>query len=306
MNIKSVLSILAAVAAALTTSAQAGLLVTYNNGTTLGLFDETSGAKIRDFSTSLSNARAVTTDASGNVYVGNGGFISKFNIATGAFVLDIGNGTYGAVRALTFDPTKPDQIVTIRNNTAGTAGELAAERTDGTGSPNFRGGALGINYTGLAYYSNTVELYAPSSPANGGFVEAFSTDAGFTYNGVARSGLDITGGITTTATELYYVSTSGNYINTQIGNQNIITGLNDPRDITNNGTNLFVSNFGTDQVLAFTTGGAAVNGLSFSVTDPIAVAYTAVPEPSTVAFALLAIPALVAGRRLSRRLKTSV
>lgn len=299
MKTKSLLSILALGIALTVTSAQAGLLVTYNNGTALGLFEETTGAKIRDFSTTLTNANAVTTDNAGNVYVGNGGLISMYNIATGNLVRDLGGAGYNAVRALTFNPTNPGQIVTIRNYGSGPTGELSSLFTNGTGTADFRPGTLGGNYTSLAYYSGDAALYASS---NGGFVEAFLTTAGFPYAGVARSGLGTgAGGVTATSSELYYVSNSGGYVQTQITNTNIITGLNNPLGITNNGTNLFVANFGTDQVLAFTTAGSAVNALSFSVNDPTAVAWTAIPEPSTAAFVLLGGLGLIAGRRLNRR-----
>lgn len=304
---------LSVVAAALTAgSAQAGLLVTYNNGTALGLFDENSGAKIRDFSTSLTGANAVTTDNLGNVYVGNGGLITMYDIATGAFLRNLGSTAYTEVRALTFDPTRPLEIITIRNYNGGA--EMAYVPTTGTAPLQFSG-VISTQYTGLTYYSPQKNVYAPSTQTDPqtqqtGIVEAFSTiptlQGGFPFTGLARTGLGITGGATSTAFELYYVSTSGNRVNTQIGNQNIITGLNNPIGITNDGTNLYVANFGTDQILAFTTGGAGVNSRSFAVNDPIAVAYTTVPEPSTVAFALIAVPAVLGGRRLSRRLSVSI
>ena len=173
---------------------------------------------------------------------------------------------------------------------------MAYVPTNGAGSTQFSGVVSSL-YTGLTYYSPQGNLYAPSTQTDPqsqqtGIVEAVSTTptqegGAFPFAGLARTGLETTGGATSTSSELYYVSVSGNYINTQIGNENIITGLNTPRDITNDGTNLYVSNFGTDQVLAFTTGGVAVNGRSFSVNDPIAVAYTAVPEPGVVGLLVL-------------------
>src|SRR5688500_7207871 len=109
------LALTAMAAAALTpTSAQAGLLVTYNGGTSLGLFSDT-GSLIRTYTTSLSGGEAVAADASGNVYVCNGGLIEMYDIATGNFLRNIATTAYNDVRALAFDPTKQGQIVTIDN-----------------------------------------------------------------------------------------------------------------------------------------------------------------------------------------------
>lgn len=279
-------------------SAQAGVLATYNNGTALGLFSD-SGTKILDYSTTLTGAKAVATDNSGNVYVGDGGSIKKYDIATGAFVRDIvtavGAG-YIATEALAFNPAKPGEIISISPYN-GSNGQMVRWNTSLTNIADPGYITVGVGYTGAACYPDGA-LYASTGAA--GVVEGFWSDT-FGYLGVVKSGLGTVSGVASIpGTDLYYLSSSLNYVRTQISDLNIITGLNDPRGIAGADTSLFVANFGTDQILNYDTSGNLLG--SFSITDPLALAYTSVPEPSTFALGILGITALaLAGRRATRR-----
>ena len=262
-----ILSAMAATAIAMSSS-KAGILATYNNGTSLGLFTD-GGVKIRDYSTTLTDAKAVATDNSGNVYVGDGGSIKMYNIATGAFVRDIVAGAgYTSTEALAFNPAKPGEIISISPYN-GSNGQMVRWNTSATNvaAPGYI--TVGVGYTGAACYPDGA-LYAATGAA--GVVEAFWSDT-FGYLGVVRSGLGTAGGVASIpGTDLYYVSSSLNKVQTQIGNVDLITGLNDPRGITGAGTSLFVANFGTDQILHYDTSGALLG--SFSINAPIALAYT--------------------------------
>lgn len=277
-------------------SAQAGVLATYNNGTALGLFSD-SGTKILDYSTTLTGAKAVATDNSGNVYVGDGGSIKKYDIASGTFLRDIVAGAgYTSTEALAFNPAKPGEIISISPYN-GSNGQMVRWNTSLTNIADPGYITVGVGYTGAACYPDGA-LYATTGAA--GLVEAFWSDT-LVVIGVAKTGLGTAGGVASIpGTDLYYVSSSLNKVQTQITGLDIITGLNDPRGIAGAGTNLFVANFGTDQILNYDTSGNLLG--SFSITDPLALAYTSVPEPSTFALGILGITALaLAGRRAIRR-----
>lgn len=92
--------------------ASASVLVTYNGGTHLGFFSD-SGTLISNFATDLVGSSAVTTDSSGNVYVGTGGQIRMYDIATGNFVRNILSGGYTTVSGLTFNPANPTQLIVM-------------------------------------------------------------------------------------------------------------------------------------------------------------------------------------------------
>ena len=262
-----ILSAMAATAIAMSSS-KAGILATYNNGTSLGLFTD-GGVKIRDYSTTLTDAKAVATDNSGNVYVGDGGSIKMYNIATGAFVRDIVAGAgYTSTEALAFNPAKPGEIISI-SPYSGSNGQMVRWDTSATNVADPGYITVGVGYTGAACYPDGA-LYATTGAA--GVVEAFWSDT-FGYLGVAKSGLGTAGGVASIpGTDLYYVSSSLNKVQTQITGLDIITGLDDPRGITGIGTGIFVANFGTDQILNYDTSGNLIS--EFSITDPIALAYT--------------------------------
>ena len=276
-------------------SARAGVLATYNNGTALGLFSD-SGDQIRTYSTTLSGAKAVATDHSGNVYVGDGGSIKMYDIATGTFVRNVVAGAgYTSTEALAFNPAKPGEIISISPYN-GSNGQMVRWNTSLTNIADPGYITVGVGYTGAACYPDGA-LYATTGAA--GLVEAFWSDT-LVVIGVVKTGLGTAGGVASIpGTDLYYVSSSLNKVQTQITGLDIITGLNDPRGIAGAGTNLFVANFGTDQILNYNTSGTLLG--AFSITDPIALAYTSIPEPSTIALAILGITVFLAGRRMPGR-----
>ena len=180
----------------------------------------------------------------------------------------------------------------------GANSQLGIWRTSTTGSNVAWLSSLENGYTGLHYTDNISgvggqAIYAATiggTPPLNGLIQAFDSST-LAYLGQARDSLGTTGGVTGTASQLFYVSSSGGYVQTQNPNANIISGPTDPRGIASDGTTLWLAQFGDDAVARYTTGGILLG--YFALTDPTAIAYTTIPEPSAYGMALVAGAALL-------------
>ena len=290
------------IAALATSTAQANLLISYN-GNSLGLFGD-NGSLIQNYATNLVSPRGVTTDSSGNVYVADDLTVKMYNIATGAFIRNVVDNAAYLPGGLAFNPSNPGEILHFADY-SGANSQLVRWDTSATNvavvfDTQGAGYGGGLFYTpAIAGVTNAGIL--ASNPNATGVVQGFNPTT-LAYVGDARNNLGTAGGITGTASELYYVSSSGGYVQTQTTATNVITGLSNPLGITSNGTDFFVANQGTNQILQYTTSGSFVN--SFAVTNPNMVAYTAVPEPST--FVMLAVVGLFGFITVLRRKQVKV
>ncbi len=271
MKIKSILLTVFAASVLAVGFAPANVLVIYNGGTTLGHFTD-AGTLIQNIATNLVGSSAVTTDSSGNVYVGTGGQVRMYNIATGNFVRDILPGGYTTVSGLTFNPANPIQLIVLASY--GDNSQLGIWSTGSTGSSVTALNGLGNGYTGL-YYTDAIRdvagqaIYAGTTAA-GGLIQAFNSST-LAHIGNARDRLGTTGGVTGTASNLFYVSSSGGHVENQTLGANIITGLKDPRGIASDGATLWLAQTGNDAVGHYNVAGGLIG--SFRLTGPTAIAY---------------------------------
>jgi len=290
-----------AVSAIMVSTAQANLLV--SSGSTLRLYT-TTGTLITTYATDLSNAQGVAVDPSGNAYVSDlGGSRIRMFDPLGGFVRNVMDATYGGGTAplpfaLAWNPTVNGLAATVSNVT--TAGNTRMLNFDVTTSNTIigLGQSLGGNYEGLTYknefggilyatVSNVGQFFNATGPAfNGGF---FTGDTGAQLKGIAISPL----------VDRKYIADFANnrvYITQGSGSPGITTGLNQPLGITYDPSlnNIFVANFGDNNIKQYDSDGVFIA----TITVPASyLAYTAIPEPSTLALGLVALTALGLRRR---------
>jgi len=297
MKLKSLLLTAVACSAFAIGSAQANLLISYNNNS-LGLFSET-GTLITTYSTTLANPQQVVTDNSGHVYVAEfggafNGNIKMYNIATGAFVRNVLAGSYGFT-GVAFNPANPGEIIAT-GAYDGVNGQVIRATTDQTG--NFVAfSTVGVPYSQLAYSASSDLIYAGAASS---VIQSFlPTTLAYQANvhTIAGGGLV---GITTIGSDIYNTgahaglwSTFKNGIaladTSNVVNQNLF-------GLTNDGTNLWSADFGAGGVAKYNASTGALMS-SFALSAPVGIAFTAIPEPSTAGLLALSGLALAAFRR---------
>ena len=291
-------------------SAQANLLIAYNpdgvaSNFQLGLFSDT-GTLLQTYATGFSNTQRVTVDGSGNGYMADAGTgIYKYNLTTAAGGVLFNQAGYTPL-GLGFNSNRPGEILisgidnTPANPPDGSgapgSGNDSIARIDSTTGAFLASFRAGGDYTDIDYDSGTGQL-----------IGAIGIQLAQTFDPVTLAyGINlppITGNSQTTTSlngVLYYGLTNG-----QIRTQSdsliyTLSGGASPNayDITNDGTNLIAVDYTNGIVSRFTTGGTLIN--SFDVGAAASgVAFTAVPEPSTYAYALMGFSglALLAFRR---------
>ena len=297
-----------AATAFLASPAQANLIVSHGTNS-LSLFTD-SGTKILDYSTTLANPQAVTTDNSGHVYVAEygtpgsyDGNVKMYDIASGAFIRDILPSNLYAPTGLAFNPANPGQIILIGQYSA-VANQLGIWNTNATNSVVASHSGLGAPYAGL-YYNPTISggaaegIYA-AAPA--GAVQYYKSS---TLNwgpneipAIPDIGIGGPNGITGLGTDLFFAS-NGGVVTKDSGGvlTTIVTGI--PGDaffgITNDGTDLWVAQYSSGYAGRYSTSGALTG--YFALTNPAGIAYTTIPEPSAYGMALVAGTALLTRRK---------
>jgi len=212
MKLKSAFVILFGFAVFAANPAQANLLISYN-GNSLALFED-DGRLIRVFATDLVSPVGVATDGSGNVYVADDLGIRMYKIATGNLVRTVVESAEYNAGGLAFNPNNPGEIIHIADS-----GDAASELTRWDTSTTNEAVAVsgqGAGYGKGLYYTPEIRgvTNAGIIATGGGVAQGFNPTT-LVYVGDARSGLGTAGGVTGTSSELYYVSSSGGYVQNQ-------------------------------------------------------------------------------------------
>lgn len=274
-----------AATAFLASPAQANLIVSHGTNS-LSLFTD-SGTKILDYSTTLANPQAVTTDNSGHVYVaewGTGAYngnVKMYDIASGEFIRDILPPNLYAPTGVAFNPAHPDEIIVIGEYGAGVS-QLGRWFTSATGVPA-AANSVGAPYAGL-YYNPTIPGGAPEgiyAAAPGGAVQQYNSST-LNWGSLADPQIpDIypsaPNGITGIGNDLYFSSNTGiitKYSGGVLTPLNINPGGDYYYGITTDGTDLWVAQYGTGFAARYDTSGALKS--YFAAPYAVGIAYTTI------------------------------
>lgn len=307
-----------------------------SGGNTLSLYSE-SGSLLQTFASDLADARGVTVDPSGNVYVADYGSalglgsIRKYD-SSGAFLGNVLTSSYYAGAspiALGWSLSLNGLITTMNINPTpaggGAVGAIAVLNPNSTDATLAVNGSVGTDYFGVAGVQKSTGdvIYANANIVAGpdGFYQIFDgttaaysgSNYGTSYSPTGpNSGFaGIIAGVAVKDdgigdNDLAFVASPTANLLQQVDNTGAVTslvssGLNQPTGVAYSPASdtLFVANFGDGSISQYDLFGSQV-GSSFTV--PTGATYVAmVPEPSTMALAGMGLAAALWFAKRRRR-----
>jgi hypothetical protein len=284
--------------------ASANLLITYGTNSA-GLFSD-SGTLLRTYATDLSNPQGITSDAAGNVYIAdlNNTRVRMYNGSTGEFIRDVLDATDPTQARSTYGLVSTGTLLATASTLTTGATQLAIHNPSSSNNFTAFNNSVGAGYYDLAYRASDNKIFAT---LDGYGVQRFDgTTFGYETNVISVAAPT---GIALDPSNLYVSTQSGTVTKYDFvkaadpltaataQNDAFITGLGYITSVASSPTSLIVADYGTNAVRTYSLAG--VNESSFPVSGPASVYYTtvAVPEPTTLGLAGLAVVGLLGRRR---------